>query len=35
MKVKPSSPFEMYLTLAVVSTVLMIEMAAFAFLGGS
>ena len=29
MKVEPSSPNEVYLTLAVVSTVLMIEMAAF------
>jgi hypothetical protein len=34
MKVAPSSPREVYLALAVVSTVLMIEMAAFALLGG-
>jgi hypothetical protein len=34
MKVVPSSPSEVYLTLVVVSTVLMIEMAAFALLGG-
>jgi hypothetical protein len=34
MKVAPSSPGEVYLTLAFVSTVLMIEMAAFALLGG-
>jgi hypothetical protein len=34
MKVEPSSPGEVYLTLAVVSTVLMMEMAAFALLGG-
>jgi len=34
MIVKPSSPGEVYLTLAVVSTVLMMEMAAFALLGG-
>ena len=34
MKVVPSSPSQVYLTFAVVSTVLMIEMAAFALLGG-
>jgi hypothetical protein len=34
MKVAPSSLGEVYLTLTVVSTVLMIEMAAFALLGG-
>jgi hypothetical protein len=34
MKVAPSSAGEVYLTFAVVSTVLMIEMAAFALLGG-
>jgi hypothetical protein len=34
MNVEPSSPREVYLTIAVVSTVLMIEMAAFALLGG-
>jgi hypothetical protein len=34
MNVKPSSPSEVYFTFAVVSTVLMIEMAAFALLGG-
>ena len=34
MKVAPSSRGEVYLTLVVVSTVLMIEMAAFALLGG-
>ncbi len=33
MKVTPSSPAEVLLTLAVVSTVLMMEMAAFALLG--
>ncbi len=33
MKVAPSSPAEVYLTFAVVSTVLMIEMAALALLG--
>jgi hypothetical protein len=34
MKVAPSSLGEFYLTLTVVSTVLMVEMAAFALLGG-
>jgi len=34
MNIEPSSPGEVYLTLAVVGTVLMIEMAAFALLGG-
>ena len=34
MKIEPSSPREVYLTLAVVSTVLMMEMTAFALLGG-
>jgi hypothetical protein len=34
MKLEPCSPGEVYLTLAVVSTVLMMEMAAFALLGG-
>jgi hypothetical protein len=34
MKIAASSPGEVYLTFAVVSTVLMIEMAAFALLGG-
>jgi hypothetical protein len=34
MKVVPSSPGEVNFALAVVSTVLMIEMAAFALLGG-
>jgi hypothetical protein len=33
MKVAESSPGEVYLALAVVGTVLMIEMAAFALLG--
>jgi hypothetical protein len=33
MKVEPSSRGEVYLTLVVVGTVLMIEMAAFALLG--
>jgi hypothetical protein len=33
MKLEPSSPSEVYLALAVVSTVLMMEMAAFALLG--
>jgi hypothetical protein len=32
-KVAPSSPSEVYLTVAVVSTVLMMEMAAFVLLG--
>ena len=34
MKLEPSSPREVYLALAVVSTVLMMEMAAFLLLGG-
>jgi len=34
MKVAPSSVSEVYLTFAVVGTVLMIEMAAFALMGG-
>ena len=34
MRVAPSSTGEVYFTLAVVTTVLMMEMAAFAFLGG-
>jgi hypothetical protein len=34
MNVEPSSPGEVYLTLAVVGAVLMLEMAAFALLGG-
>lgn len=34
MRVPPSSSGEVYLALAVVSTVLMIEMAAFAILAG-
>jgi hypothetical protein len=34
MKVEPSSPGEVYLTLAVVSTILMMEMAVFALLAG-
>jgi hypothetical protein len=34
MKVAPSSLGEVYLTLAVVGTVLMLEMATFALLGG-
>ena len=34
MKIEPSSLSEVYLALAVVSTVLMMEMAAFAVLGG-
>jgi hypothetical protein len=34
MKLEPSSTSEVYLALAVVSTVLMMEMAAFALLGG-
>jgi hypothetical protein len=33
LKVEPSSPREMYLTLAAVSTVLAIEMAVFALWG--
>jgi hypothetical protein len=34
MKVAPSSPGEVYLTLAVVGAVLMLEMVTFALLGG-
>ena len=34
MKVAPSSPGEVYLAFAVVSVVLMMEMAAFTLLGG-
>jgi hypothetical protein len=34
MRIAPSSPGEVYLTFAVVSAVLMMEMAAFALLGG-
>jgi hypothetical protein len=34
MKVEASSPSEVYLVLAVVSSLLMMEMAAFALLGG-
>ena len=34
MKIAPSSPGEVCLSLAVVSTVLMLEMIAFALLGG-
>jgi hypothetical protein len=34
MKIAPSSPGEVYLTFAVVGTVLMMEMVAFALLGG-
>ncbi len=33
MRVTPSSPGELYFTLAVVSTVLIMEMAVFALLG--
>jgi hypothetical protein len=34
MKLEPSSPSEVYLALAVVSAVLVLQMAAFALLGG-